>query len=711
MQASPTQIIEFFNGFKQSMIPLFQRRYEWTRVNWEALWQDLLERYEAASDPSQSHFMGAIVTMPYLAVPVGVAKHLVIDGQQRLITFAVLLCAVRDKLSAEAPQRTKIQGFYLTNHGCAGLDYFKLLPTQDDREGFIALVRSEQIRTEWPMHAAYRFFAQKIENGDTDGNPIDALRLLDTTERKFMVVNINLTDTEDPYLIFESLNAKGSPLTQADLVRNYFLMRISITAQDSVYQQLWLPMERRLGDNLTEFIRHYLMRTGDEVLKDDIYLQLKRRMQERSQAEIRSDLEEMNRVSVHYLRLINPREESDPDVQTALSQLIKWDVTTSYPLVLKLYDAYESNTVPKEDFCQCLKNIESFVVRRWVCNVPTNQLKRIFLQAAKAFTETNTLAWLRDSLSAGSSGRRWPSDEEFNKGWMDYKVYSNPRRCKFILEALERDHGHKEPASLDDATIEHVMPQTITSDWLSVLSSDGDPNTAHESLVDTIGNLTLTGYNPELSNMAFDEKKKIYVMSNYSLNGYFSDCDIWDINQIRQRGGKLWERARELWPTPVPASMQSGLLEAENQDTPDREQKRELILRSFCRRERVELLGKSGSTLYSDAGGTFRVACLVSRRYARNTAYWYGYTDAARQFLAGGKKAFLILGCLDSEIAFPIPSFLFEGLLSGFPKSTVGQVKWHIHLKESDQNNLEIAGDPAINLNDFALSLEASITE
>jgi hypothetical protein len=236
-------------------------------------------------------------------------------------------------------------------------------------------------------------------------------------------------------------------------------------------------------------------------------------------------------------------------------QLLKWEVTTSYPLTLKLYEAYARNEITREGFNECLHNIESFVVRRIVCAVPTNQLKRIFLQAAKDFTVTNTLAWLREYLSSGTAGRRWPRDDEFKQAWLRYNMYSVPRRCKLILDALEMSYGHKEPAVLDSATIEHVMPQTLTEEWRNMLAADGgDPDKVY-LLIDTIGNLTITAYNPELSNLGFPEKKKIYASSHYSLNGWFAACQVWSAQQIEERAGDLWERAKEIWAAPAQVSV------------------------------------------------------------------------------------------------------------------------------------------------------------
>jgi len=696
MEAFPSQIIQFFNGFKQSVIPLFQRPYEWKVPNWQTFWEDTLERYESSTDAS--HFMGAIVTMPARSVPVGVAKHLVIDGQQRLTTLALLLCAIRDELPPDAKvARTWIQNHYLTNDGYEGWDYLKFLPTQDDRDGFKILISSEGNleSSALQMHKAYEYLRHKIKQGDSDGNSIDVSKLLETIERKLVIVNINLGETEDPYLIFESLNAKGSPLTQADLVRNYFLMKFPVTAQEVIYQDLWLPMQRRLGDNLTEFMRHYLMRNGEEVLKDDVYSQLKKRVQDANADGVKSILEEMNRISGYYLRLIRPTEEADPDLQESLLQLLKWDVTTSYPLTLKLYECYARNEISKDEFNQCLVNIESFVIRRMVCGVATNQLKRIFLQAAKDFMSTNTLIWLRENLSSGLGGRRWPRDEEFKQGWLHYSIYSVPRRCKLVLDALERSYGHKEPAALEAASIEHVMPQTLTDEWRSMIATMG-ADEVHDVWVDTIGNLTLTAYNPELSNLGFEEKKKLYATSHYSLNEYFSGCETWDSGAIAMRAIQLWEQAKKLWPSPNPPG-ESKLHGDIAEDDPDEQTnnallnaKREMIVAALSQREGVKL-SKTKGVLYSSENGEVRAAIPVSRRYTRTASsyYWYGYSVDWPAILSQGEKLFLVLGCMDKNHAYAIPNEVVEALLNQLYLTP--NRHWHIMLEENESGQLELS--------------------
>src|SRR6478736_3612907 len=545
MEASPTQVINFFNGFKQSVIPLFQRPYKWAQKNWQTLWDDVFERYEA--DSKVEHFLGAIVTSPAKSVPVGVSKFLVIDGQQRLTTLAILLCAIRDSLPAEAkPERNRIGRHYLVNEDYEGWDHFKLLPTQPDRAGFDALVRNgEPVPSR--MRDAYEFFVARISEKDSEGNQIDPVRLLETVEHRLMVVSINLGDTDDPYLIFESLNFKGSPLTQADLVRNYFLMRFRVDEQQAIYDTLWLPMQERLGDHITEFMRVHLMQDGEEVSKSEVYSVLKRRLQELESPGIRDELLRMHDMSQLYLRLVEPSRESDIALRKRLERLTKFEVATSYPFLVKAYTRYRLGKISATTLDAFMEIIESYAVRRFFCEVPTNQLKRIYLGLAKAYIDQDP-AWLSSQLSSGAHGRRWPEDDEFKAAWRNFAVYYRRDRCRLVLEALETAHKHKEPADCKDATIEHVLPQSMETWWSTHLGDNAD--ITHEQAAHTIGNLTLTAYNPELSNSSFPEKQKLFAGSHISLNAYFAKAQSWRKAEIVERADSLFDLALRLWPRP-----------------------------------------------------------------------------------------------------------------------------------------------------------------
>ncbi len=550
VEASPGQITKFFDGAKQMLVPLFQRPYEWGPKEWETLWIDLLEQYERPPEETgATHFTGAIVTAPARSVPVGVSKFLVIDGQQRLTTVAILICAIRSLREVDTPKFKKLTTLLVNEHD-EGLDYYKLLPTQPDRPAFQALVKQAPlVGTRFTQ--AFEFFRKRLTGPDSEGETIDLDRMTTVLQGRLIVVMINLGEADDPYLIFESLNAKGAPLTQADLIRNYLLLRFPQGApQQAAYENAWLPMQELLGDHLTEFMRQYLMMAGDEVAKSSIYAVLKQRLMElKSHEQVAAELERLSKTSVLYAQIVGLRQHADAEIQDRLDRLRRWEVATSSPLVLKLLEAHARGDVTTENVQQCLTVIESYTVRRAVCAVPTNQLKRVFLALAKEFANGDAAEWLRATLAGWGAGRRWPKDEEFKDGLLRYRAYGNPvDRCKFILEALEDDYGHKERAAFSNATIEHIMPQSMTEEWQTALGPTASQ--VHERWLDVIGNLTLTAYNAELSNSPFAKKKTILADSHFELNKEVIAQAQWTEQEITARTAALFKRAKRIWARP-----------------------------------------------------------------------------------------------------------------------------------------------------------------
>ncbi len=395
------------------------------------------------------------------------------------------------------------------------------------------------------------FFCKKLKGTDSDGNPIDLERMAEALKTRLTVVAIHLGDADDPYLIFESLNAKGAPLTQADLIRNYILLRLHAGEQQRAYEAAWLPMQKLLKeDHLTEFMRHYLMQSGEEVVKSVIYAALKKRLLKLPDSSVFDELILLREASIVYAKIVGILEHDNPVIAKKLARLKRWEIATANPFVLKLLLALERGAYACQDIVACLEIIESFAVRRAVCAVPTNQLKRIFLNLAKDLPESgNVAAWMRTTLADGASGRRWPKDDEFKDYLLRYRAYSNPvDRCKFILETLEELGGHKEPASYANATIEHIMPQTLTPEWRSELGENAE--SVYERWLDLLGNLTLTGYNSELSNDTFSKKKERLADSHFVLNEWISRQDHWREAEMLARTSLLFEGAIKAWPRP-----------------------------------------------------------------------------------------------------------------------------------------------------------------
>jgi len=543
MKASESKLQQILEGTKQYVVPLYQRTYSWKKSEWEIFWNDLLELYER--DNPRPHFLGSIVTMPITSVPEGINKYLLIDGQQRLTTIFILLSVIRDAATKSEENETQISeeinDTFLVNRFKKNLDRYKLQPTKKDCEAFYHIIQSQSLIPESIISECYSFFEKKIKQ-----IKIDLEKLKQVVCSNLSIISIVLNQDDDPYLVFESLNAKGKSLTQADLIRNYFFMLINEENQETVYTHSWYPMETLLEDNLTEFIRHYLTKDGREVKQNDVYFEIKSNI---NQNNVHSKIENIVKFSEYYSKLINPDLEENEKIRNSLLRLNRLEVLTIYPFLLNCYDDWKESKITGEDFQEILQTLENFLLRRFVCNVQTRGLNRIFSVLYSQISKEITLNSnkLVEQLKLSLQTHDYPNDIEFKKNLVTIKLYGGNRseKGKIILESLEKSFNHKEQVSLDKVSIEHIMPQTITSWWKIHLGEDWA--ITHDLLVHTIGNLTLTGYNPELYNGDFYTKKNHFKKSHVNLNQYFSDKDCWRREDIETRSEYLADIALQIW--------------------------------------------------------------------------------------------------------------------------------------------------------------------
>ncbi|OGW35018.1 MAG: hypothetical protein A2088_03225, partial [Nitrospirae bacterium GWD2_44_7] len=393
--------------------------------------------------------------------------------------------------------------------------------------------------TDNQLTRAYNFFEKKLRQV-----PLEHEKLKKIITSYFSVVSIVLDTDDNPYLVFESLNAKGRPLTQADLIRNYFFMRIHIDNQDEVYSNYWQPMQTALNDSLTEYIRHFLMRDGSIIKQNDVYYALKEKVASNNAIDY---LKELQKYSVYYQRLIYPELEPEEDLQKYFRRLNRIEVTTAYPLLLNFYGNYTGNKISKTDFVAILKILENYLIRRFVCNVPTNQLNKIF-PAVYPLLITKYQDSHTEGIKEILQGRGYPKDTEFYTRFKEAKFYGAGDRqikTKLILETLEENFAHKEAVPFDNLSIEHVMPQTLSEWWQHHIGEDWEET--HELFLHTIGNLTLTAYNTEMSNDDFIAKKKAYNESHLELNKYFAPLSSWRRAEIESRADALAKQALAIW--------------------------------------------------------------------------------------------------------------------------------------------------------------------
>jgi len=544
MQAHENRLRQLLDSTQQYIVPLFQRFYVWERNYWDTLWDDLVDLIED-DDPQRNHFLGSVVVIPATDSAPGLPRFILIDGQQRIATLLVMLAALRDcarqaddtELAAEIEQR------FLVNQFKHGGDAYKLLLSQSDRIAFQHLIQAKTPRPEHRLCQCYDFYTKKLSAPHAP----DRRALLSAAVDRLALVTITLAPTDNPYLVFESLNFKGHKLTEADLIRNYLFMRIPSDQQEALYQQYWLPMQDALGDDLTEFVRHYLMRSGAFVKQSEVYVTLKNRL---AQADVRETLKELATFAGYYAKLLTPAQEPCKSLSAALEQFNRLDVTTVYPFLLNIYHDYARQALSEAAFVDVLRVLENYLLRRFVCGLATNQLNKIF-PALYVQTQQQNAGEFVPALKRTLQGKGYPSNAQFRARLPTVKLYGQAglnQKARFLLETLEYSYPSKERVSLNDPIIqiEHIMPQTLNDEWRAHLGANG--STVHDLYLHTLGNLTLTGYNKELSNDLFAAKRQRFATSHLELNRYFKTVEQWRQADIEQRAAVLTERAVQCWP-------------------------------------------------------------------------------------------------------------------------------------------------------------------
>ncbi len=578
MEAHDTDFLDLLDGNKQFAVPIFQRRYSWEKKHCEKLWEDVLSLGQGSIN--RHHFLGSIVYIdPKVNNASKVRELQVIDGQQRLTTLILLLAALSRAIKEQdvdigiTPE--ELSDYYLNVRRNDELRYKQLL-TQHDKDTLIQLLdgnnkewfrkdeESDSIQLlenkELPTNAArrlvenYRFFEVELKNVD--------LKTVYVGIQRLRIVDIVLDRPDDnPQLIFESLNSTGLELSQADLIRNYVLMGQEPSFQNRLYNSYWFPMEQRFGDAYTEsfdrFVRDYLTLKTQQIPNiRNVYDSFKAYVQEKTNSEksetIETIVEEIARYSKHYVCIALDKEE-DPELQDCFADINTLEVTVAYPFLLEVYEDHKKRKcIQKLELIEILRLVESYVFRRAICGIPTNTLNKVFASLMTTVDKSNYLKSLQAAFQKLTSTRRYPLNSEFREAFFIKDVY-NFSRCNYLLRKLE-EYEHKESINPDDYTIEHVMPQNpnLSDEWKEELGENWQD--IQEKYLHTIGNLTLTGYNSELKDRSFNEKKEHepggFRDSRLRLNNSLVQAKKWNETAIRSRSEELAEKACKIWIYP-----------------------------------------------------------------------------------------------------------------------------------------------------------------
>ena len=564
-------------GDVQYVLPIFQREYAWEREEWETLLHDVVDTLKASRRSPQEHFMGSLVVIEEDSKKSLFPAYTLVDGQQRLTTISLLLCALRDSFDESDSSRNKLQR-YLFNVDEEGDLRFKVLPTPkyDDRKAYIAIVTgkpADGLRSR--ISEAYAYFQSQIR--EILHKPgIQAQDLFECVLSSLYIVFIELDRTDKPYKIFESLNAKGKSLTEADLVRNYIAMRLPPEQQLEVFDRSWSRIEELLSERrttaripeLTAFLRHYLaLHSGELPNRDTVYRGFRNRVEKVMVADDEdfiTEIESLHRFAAYYDKLLRPQRETHPSIKARLERLAVLQATTAYPLLMALYDLYSREFLQAEDFADMLSAIENYLVRRFLAGESTNYLNNMFASLAREANAENVSD--ASMLKIKLSERNYPSDRRVSSRIMSQRIYSVQKApsLAFVLETLNRHlyAGQGGFAVLDGGpTIEHIMPRRLTAAWRSQLGHGWEE--AHGEFLNTIGNLTIVtqDWNSSLSNSDFENKREKLANHALKLNSeYFNrDHQGWNVSDIQDRAKWLTGLIFEVWPALGDAPRSEGL--------------------------------------------------------------------------------------------------------------------------------------------------------
>lgn len=554
MDARKGNIYEILNGNKQFLIPVYQRYYSWDIEQCQRLWIDIVEMQKKGK---VGHFVGSIVNIAEQAMPTGVQKYMIIDGQQRMTTLSLLLLALRDYAIKNPDDTTinarRIDNMLLKNEYESGDERYKLLLTETDRDILMRLVEEKPIPddTRSKLLDNYKFFAGKI--ADKELQPAEVYESIG----KLQIVNITLDrSVDDAQAIFESLNSTGKELSESDLIRNYVLMGLEPTEQQFVYEHFWRPMEllfvyEMQNSVMDRFFRDYLTMKITRIPKQDrVYEEFKLYHLNCEFSTIRELCQDLLTYARYYTDMVFKRS-SNSALKSLYEDINDLRMEVSYPFLLKVHNDYVEGIISEDDLKVIIRLCISYVFRRSICDIPANSLNKTFATLKNEIKPDDYVNSIKAFFVLRDDYKEFPDDDKFVAAFVSRDIYTMRSR-NFILTHLE-NYGNKAPIIIENYTIEHIMPQnsSLSPEWQQMLGVNW--REVQKTYLHTIGNLTLTAYNSEMSDHPFMVKMNMeggFKESALRLNGYLVKLNEWNEQKIKERAALLADKAKQIWAYP-----------------------------------------------------------------------------------------------------------------------------------------------------------------
>ena len=562
MEAKQTQIQIFIQTPKvQFVIPVYQRNYDWSIQQCGDLFRDIISVVE---ENRVSHFIGSIVYLHEgIMITSEVRELVIIDGQQRLTTINILYVALyRFAKEKGLHQQEEIYTSFLTNqHVQHESSKLKLKQTDNNAIAFKAILNGTENELDKYSNVKenFSYFKSQINEGNF-------LTILNGLQRLIFVEIALERDKDDPQRIFESLNSTGLDLSQSDLIRNFILMDLEPKDQNKIYDQIWNPIEENARDlvrqksMVSDYIRDYLtLKTKRIPNKGKVYEEFKKLYNNKKDDSFQQELENIKALSVHYRKLINPQVIPDSVLRRELEYITRLEINVAFPFLLQVFEDCENSIIDQSTLIKILKLIQSFTWRRFIVGLPTNALNKIFMTLYSEIDHEDYFESLCVALLKKRGSVKFPNDQEVRSALHDKDLYNTQSKNRSYFFELLENHNNREYVNTasDLITIEHIFPRNPDNKWLNDLSTS-EFSEFKEYKLNTIANLTLSGNNGALSNLAFinkrdmntDGKEQGYAFSRLWLNDYLKKQDFWNLEKYNERFEIIYDRFLQIWQFP-----------------------------------------------------------------------------------------------------------------------------------------------------------------
>lgn len=701
----------------QFVIPVYQRNYTWAAEREVKQYFDDLQ--SVLKGDYKNHFMGIIIYLEK-AIDFSSREFSIIDGQQRLTTTFLIIYAIKQLLvNCNDTEKVKqLEGQYLTNPYHNDKIKYKLKPLVADDDVYRCIVedRMDEITDkESNVLKNYQYISNRLNELLLQGYDANAILMaLD----KLYVVCVPISEEDNAQKIFESINATGVKLTSADLIRNYLLMDLQSDVQEKYYADYWKKLEDNVSTDsktLELFFRMYLaIKTYNLVPKNNVYREFVKWIEEHD-----TDIKDLFEDLLEYAKIFNllmniDVNKIDKKLKDAIGDFRKVNSDIPMAIVMEFYQIHRKGLISTDVFVSLICAINTYMIRRSLCDMNSQNISKLFPTVLKKVLEkcngdyTDVLKYLNQEMvgnMASTSGSYMPTDKQMMELLLNANVYKRPA-LRIVLDRLEL-YNNPAPVNLSNLSIEHLMPQTPTEEWLEEL--DTDMETYLENL-HRLGNLTLAAKkdNSKMSNLMWGYKNEVLKeTAHLKLNLELMKIDKWDMAKIDIRTKELIEKICTIYPYP-----DVSVTQRIDDSIVDEMTALDMCVEVAISKRPITCIRKRRTFKTEDNKKGYTVVSSKMYPQGDKEKYWFGYRDKRFEDIEDCDEQYMILGCRNktlSVVRFP-REFIEQnlGMLNTSVNSETGEIS-HYHIvifKNPDGKMTMLLSKPAlreIDISDYVI--------